>query len=226
MTRSASTPATSVIAGIDEAGRGALAGPVVAGACILPKIRIPRFIRDSKQLTPEQREEAFAWIEAKAMYGWGLSEAQDIDTEGILTATERAMQRAVMMLEQTLRPTYLLIDGRDHFWFDYPHSSIIHGDVLEACIAAASIVAKVTRDRLMCRRARVFRPYGFEVHKGYGTEEHFCAIKRFGPCVLHRHTFLRNVIIHANSPTTEHPDSAHDPHVVRSPVSTIARRRQ
>ncbi len=185
--------AEAVIAGIDEAGRGALAGPVVAGACILPTgIALPRFIRDSKQLTPELREEAFAWIAAHCAYGVGMAEAAFVDAHGILPATERAMQQAVAALAKICRPTYLLVDGRDKFWFDYPHTAIIDGDNLEPCISAASIVAKVTRDRFMVELDRQFPQYGWKMHKGYGTPEHFEALKVHGVSPLHRHSFLRS----------------------------------
>jgi ribonuclease HII len=184
----------AIIAGIDEAGRGALAGPVVAGACILPDgIRLPRFIRDSKQLTPETREEAFAWIAAHCAYGSGIVEAAFVDAHGILAATERAMQEAVAALAEIRRPTYLLVDGRDKFWFDYPHTAIIDGDDREPCISAASIVAKVTRDRLMVELDAHFPAFGFAMHKGYGTPEHYAALASHGLCLLHRRTFLRSV---------------------------------
>ncbi|MDD5102830.1 MAG: ribonuclease HII [Candidatus Peribacteraceae bacterium] len=183
----------AIIAGIDEAGRGALAGPVVAGACILPAgIPLPRFIRDSKQLTPDVREEAFSWIAAHCAYGVGIADAAFIDAQGILAATEKAMQEAVAMLAQTVRPTYLLVDGRDKFWFDYPHTAIIDGDNIEPCIAAASIVAKVTRDRLMVELDTQFPAFGFAAHKGYGVPEHFAAIGKIGMCAIHRQSFLRN----------------------------------
>lgn len=185
---------SAIIAGIDEAGRGALAGPVSAGACILPEgIPLPRFIRDSKELTPELREEAFAWIAAHCTYGFGTAEAAFVDSHGILAATERAMQEAVKALAEKAKPTYLLVDGRDKFWFDYPHSAIIDGDRLEPCISAASIVAKVSRDRMMVEFDHTFPGYGFKVHKGYGTPEHFTAISTMGPCAIHRQTFLRKM---------------------------------
>ncbi|MDO8469276.1 MAG: ribonuclease HII [Candidatus Peribacter sp.] len=187
---------SAIIAGIDEAGRGALAGPIVAGACILPTgIPLPRFIRDSKKLAPDVREEAFAWIAAHCAYGAGIVDAAFIDHFGILPATEKAMQEAVEVVATHCRPTYLLVDGRDKFWFDYPHTAIIDGDNIEPCIAAASIVAKVTRDRLMVELDRTFPQYGWKLHKGYGTPEHFDAIRIHGPCPLHRRTFLRNLQI-------------------------------
>lgn len=179
-----------VIVGVDEAGRGPLAGPVVAGACVLTDALMTHpLIRDSKQLSPEERDEAFAWITEHCTYGYGMTDAAAIDAAGILAATERAMQEAVAMLAATIRPTYLLVDGRDKFWFDYPHSSVIGGDATEPCIAAASIVAKVTRDRLMPAFDRQFPGYGFMQHKGYGTPEHVAAVRRLGLSPLHRATF-------------------------------------
>lgn len=183
-----------IIAGIDEAGRGALAGPVVAAACILPKANLHPLIRDSKQLTHEQRLEAYTWICANCSYGVGSSSASFIDSDGILTATEKAMQNAVSELSEKHTPTYLLVDGRDKFWFDYPHSSLIRGDQIEPCIAAASIIAKVTRDLIMIKNADTFPMYGFKEHKGYGTPLHFAALKKNGTCELHRLTFLKSLV--------------------------------
>jgi len=181
----------AVIVGIDEAGRGALAGPVVAAACILPQgIQLPSLIKDSKQLFPHEREEMFRWITLHCAYGCGVVDAKEVDAHRILNATEKAMQIAVTNISQTVTPTYLLVDGRDKFWFDYPHSSIIDGDQLEPCISAASIIAKVTRDRIMVEYDRKFPHYGFRFHKGYGTAQHFDLIKSRGPCEIHRKTFL------------------------------------
>ena len=186
---------SAVIVGIDEAGRGALAGPVVAGACLLHEGMLKNsFIRDSKQLLPEEREEAFAWIEANCTFGYGLSSAQEVDSLGILGATEKAMQEALAMLAKLVTPTYILVDGRDRFWFDYPHSSIIRGDESEPCISAASIIAKVTRDRMMVQYAQEFSQYGFAGHKGYGAPEHLGALQKHGPCSLHRKTFLTKIV--------------------------------
>ncbi len=186
---------SAVIVGIDEAGRGALAGPVVAGACLLPEgFRWKKLIKDSKQLTFDERERAFAWIEVNCIYGYGLSTAKEIDSMGILSATEKAMQDAIAMLAKKKTPTYLLVDGRDKFWFDYPHTSIIRGDETEACISAGSIVAKVTRDRMMIEYANRFPHYGFDQHKGYGVPEHIAAIHKHGPCTLHRRLYLRTIL--------------------------------
>lgn len=188
------TPAAvrTLTCGIDEAGRGALAGPVVAAACILPsRRRIPVRIADSKKMSPEEREESFLWITKNCIYGVGLTSASEIDRIGILAATECAMQQAVAEVSQHHQDLYLLVDGRDAFWFDHPHSSIVRGDESEECIAAASILAKVTRDRHMISLAEDLSEYGFAGHKGYGTAEHFSAIKKHGFSAEHRKTFLR-----------------------------------
>ena len=182
-----------VIVGLDEAGRGPLAGPVFAGACVLQKDMDPALMRDSKALTPEEREKAFEWIEAHCIYGFGFCDAKTIDSIGILDSTERAMHQALAMIEEHIKPTYLLIDGRDRFWFNYPNSKVIRGDSSEVCIAAASIVAKVLRDRFMIEASEQFHQYGFSQHKGYGTEEHMAAIEKYGLCVLHRKTFVKNL---------------------------------
>ncbi len=202
----------TIIAGIDEAGRGALAGPVVAGACVLPfslfrrKSASPQWspnknacpddclIADSKKLSSEQRERAYQWITASCHYGIGIASHAMIEKEGILAATEHAMQRALLLLQRTCAPTFLLIDGRDHFWFDLPHSSVIRGDAIEPCIAAASILAKVTRDRLMCMHDRLTSLYGFAEHKGYGTAAHIHAIRTRGPSSIHRMSFLSRIL--------------------------------
>ena len=194
---------TAIIAGIDEAGRGCIAGPVVAAACVYDWCCPERsrrthhdthpLITDSKILTKKQREEAFTFLTENFPFGVGIVDAQFIDSEGILAATEKAMQEAVAELSQETKPTYLIIDGRDHFWFDISHSSVIRGDQSEPCIAAASIIAKVTRDSLMCEYEEEFPEYGFGKHKGYGTEIHFQKLRKFGVSPLHRRTFLRNL---------------------------------
>ena len=200
------TTQSPTIVGIDEAGRGPLAGPVSAAACALEckVIKLRRgiwriqktkiIIGDSKMLTMRQREQAFAWLTANCAYGASMTSAVDIDTIGILAANERAMQESVTMLAKTKAPTYLLVDGKDAFWFDYPHTSIIGGDALEPCIAAASIIAKVTRDRWMHEAAKEFPQYGFDKHKGYASDEHFAALRKHGPCVLHRRTYLKKLL--------------------------------
>lgn len=187
----------AIIAGIDEAGRGCLAGPVVAAACIFDRTMFKKqklpLITDSKQMTAEEREEAFTFLTKHCAYGVGEADAPTVDSIGILGATEKAMQRALAALMQIKIPTYLLIDGRDHFWFDIPHSSIIRGDESEDAIAAASVLAKVTRDRLMVSYDAKFPEFGFAEHKGYGTPFHFEILQRNGPCPLHRMTFLRRM---------------------------------
>ena len=200
-----------IIAGIDEAGRGPLAGPVVAAACILrcevfrrrksfkawsPFRRIPKndcILADSKALEEEQRENSYKWIVANCAYGIGMASAKDIDTMGILRATEQAMREAVTMLERTMTPDLLLVDGKDAFSFPHPHRSIIRGDGKEPCIAAASIIAKVTRDRLMKAEAAKFPHFGFDQHKGYGTPQHQKALREHGMCELHRRSFVKVV---------------------------------
>jgi ribonuclease HII len=177
------------IAGVDEAGRGPLAGPVVAAACILPPKFLLEHLNDSKQLTAEVREELFAQLRANpdVFYGIGLVSTERIDAINILRATFEAMQIAVKNLSQP--PDYLLIDGNQLPTFDVPCEGMIQGDAYSVSIAAASILAKVTRDHLMLEEAKRWPQYGFEQHKGYGTPQHLEAIKRFGPCPLHRKTF-------------------------------------
>ena len=199
------TPA-HVIVGVDEAGRGPLAGPVVAGAVHLPPQHEVKKARkggwsiggvrlfDSKQLEESEREEAYAWITANCPWGVAHSSNHDIDAHGIMASNESAMQRAVAMLAQTVTPTYLLVDGRDKHWFDYVHSSLVEGDAKEACIAAASIVAKVTRDRMMVDFANEHPLYGFDGHKGYAAPQHIEALKTHGPCAIHRRSFLTAIL--------------------------------
>ncbi|MBT1073060.1 ribonuclease HII [Pelotalea chapellei] len=178
----------TLIAGVDEAGRGPLAGPVVAAAVILPEgVRIPG-VNDSKQLSPETRERLFDVIMSKAMsVGIGMADAEMIDRVNILQATRHAMLEAVKML--TPQPHILLIDGISMIEFPLPQKTIKKGDSLSHSIAAASIVAKVTRDRLM-RELDVRHPgYGFASHKGYGCLSHMEAIRLLGPSEVHRLSF-------------------------------------
>lgn len=210
----------AVIVGIDEAGRGPLAGPVVAAAVHLPcpvradkrggwkaaKHRCRLF--DSKQLTAAERAEAYAWITATCPYGVGMVEAHVIDAIGILESTNRAMQEALSQLCTVIRPTYLLVDGRDAFWFDVSHSSVIGGDALEPCIAAASIVAKVTRDRIMTAHAETFPAYGFERHKGYGAPDHIETIRAHGVTPLHRRSYLTRILDDPYATTARRPRAA------------------
>jgi ribonuclease HII len=177
------------IAGVDEAGRGPLAGPVFAAACILPPGFLLARVNDSKQLTSEMREKLFNEITtARDVYfGIGMVSAERIDAINILRATLEAMQIAVKSLPHP--PDYLLIDGNQLPPFDCPSEAIVQGDAFSISIAAASIIAKVSRDHLMDEEARKWPEYGFEQHKGYGTPQHLEALQRFGPCPLHRRSF-------------------------------------
>jgi len=190
--REAAERGFSVVCGIDEAGRGPLAGPVCAGAVILPFGTEIDGLNDSKKLTDKKRRELYDVITAKAS-AWGVAFAseQEIDEINILQATFLAMQRAADKLG--VRPELLLIDGNRARDFGIPAETIVKGDSLSANIAAASILAKVTRDRLMEELALTYPQYGFEIHKGYGTKKHYEALREFGPCPIHRRTFLRNL---------------------------------
>ena len=176
------------IAGVDEVGRGPLAGPVVAAAVILPEKGIPARLLDSKQLSPRRREELYPIILSQALgVGVGTVGAEEIDRVNILQATFQAMIQAIERLP--FSPDFLLIDGNQGLRFSVPQKSIPKGDRLSNSIAAASIVAKVTRDRMMDEYHRQYPQYNFAKHKGYGTKEHQQAIKAFGVCDLHRKTF-------------------------------------
>ncbi len=176
------------VCGIDEAGRGPLAGPVVAAAVVLPKsFRLPG-ITDSKKLTSEQRENFYPKIQSRALaVGIGVVDNVEIDRINILQATFRAMTSAVGRLETG--PDFLLIDGPYELPLQIEQKGIVQGDCLSISIAAASIIAKVYRDRLMCEYHEIFPQYGFDSHKGYATARHCEAIRRHGPCSLHRSTF-------------------------------------
>lgn len=180
-----------LIAGIDEAGRGPLAGPVVAAALILPFEERPSWlnlVRDSKQLTHSRRETIFDCIvESEVAFGVGVVSHEIIDERGIALATRLAMRYAVEQL--STRPDYLLIDYVRLPEVRIPQKSMVDGDSLCLSIAAASIVAKVTRDRLMVELDSQFPGYGLAQHKGYGTPEHLEALQKLGPCPIHRKTF-------------------------------------
>lgn len=179
-----------VICGVDEAGRGPLAGPVCAAAVILPKgVEIPG-LNDSKKLTDKKRRELFPIIKEKAVaYGIGLASHEEIDQINILQATFLAMERAIAQL--SVKPELALIDGNREKDFGIPVKTVVHGDSLSASIAAASILAKVTRDDLLLELAKEYPQYGFEIHKGYGTKAHYEALRTYGPCPIHRMTFLK-----------------------------------
>jgi len=177
------------IAGIDEAGRGALAGPVVAAAVVLPEKFRHRRLNDSKQLAPELREEIYCELVANQEVRWtvGIVDSVEIDRINILRASHKAMRFAVeALLEQ---PSHVLIDGLPVIPFPLPQTAIVDGDCISLSIAAASVIAKVTRDRMMRDFCVQFPQYSFSQHKGYGTELHLLKLHEFGPCPIHRRSF-------------------------------------
>ena len=179
-----------LICGVDEAGRGPLAGPVCAAAVILPPgLEIPG-LNDSKKLTDKKRRELYdIMIEQAVSYGIAFASEQEIDEINILQATFLAMERAMQKLSP--QPELALIDGNRTKDFGLPVRTIVKGDSLSASIAAASILAKVTRDRLMEEYDAQYPQYGFAVHKGYGTKRHYEALREFGPSPIHGKTFLK-----------------------------------
>ena len=181
----------SLICGVDEAGRGPLAGPVCAAAVILPPDLELEGLNDSKKLSEKRREALYPLICEQALaYGIAFASEQEIDELNILQATFLAMRRAVGQLG--LKPDLALVDGnREPDFGDIPVRTIIKGDSRSANIAAASILAKVTRDRFMLEQDAVYPQYGFAVHKGYGTKRHYAALREYGPCPIHRQTFLK-----------------------------------
>ena len=180
----------TAICGVDEAGRGPLAGPVCAAAVILPDhLEIPG-LNDSKKLTDKRRRELFPLIQEQAVaYGIGLASHEEIDEINILQATFLAMRRAIDQLEG--KAEFALIDGNRETDFGLPVMTVVKGDSRSASIAAASILAKVTRDDIMEEMAKQYPQYGFEVHKGYGTKAHYEALRNYGPSPIHRMTFLK-----------------------------------
>jgi ribonuclease HII len=176
------------VAGLDEAGRGPLAGPVVAAAVIIAPERRIKGLADSKLLTPEQREELFGRIHERALgIGVGIVDHETIDRINILQATRRAMGEALSRL--ALLPDLVITDFIRLAGLACPQRNLVEGDARCASVAAASIIAKVTRDRLMLDADRQFPAYGFARHKGYATPEHLAILDRLGPCALHRRTF-------------------------------------
>jgi ribonuclease HII len=177
------------VAGIDEAGRGALAGPVVAAATVLPKKFRHRKLNDSKQLAPDLREEIYVELTGNGDIAWavGIVDSIEIDRINILRATHRAMRAALAALP--LPPEHVLIDGLPVIPFPLPQTAIIDGDCYSLSIAAASVIAKVTRDRIMREFCARFPEYCFNQHKGYGTELHLTKLHEFGPCPIHRRSF-------------------------------------
>jgi len=183
------TDGRKIICGTDEAGRGPLAGPVVAAACILPTGYVPEGLDDSKKLTERKRDALYETITQNAL-AWcaAASTPEEIDEINILEASLLAMRRAVAGLG--IRPDFLLIDGNVNRGFDIPAQAIVSGDALSPSIAAASIIAKVTRDRMCADYETLYPEYGFAKHKGYPTPAHKLAVYEFGPCPIHRRSFL------------------------------------
>jgi ribonuclease HII len=175
------------VAGCDEAGRGPLAGPVVAAAVILDPKRIPKGLDDSKKLTAERREQLYGKICASAEVAVAVASTARIDTVNIRQASLWALARAVAALP--VRPRLVFVDGCDRIAVECECRTVVSGDALVLSIAAASIVAKVTRDRLMMRLGAAHPGYGFERHMGYSVPEHFEALARLGPCIHHRRSF-------------------------------------
>ena len=179
-----------LICGVDEAGRGPLAGPVCAAAVILPpNAEIPG-LNDSKKLSDKKRRELYPIIKEQAIaYGIAFADHKEIDEINILQATYLAMQRAIGQL--SVKPELALIDGNRAKDFGIPVETVIHGDSLSASIAAASVLAKVTRDDYMLKMAEEYPGYDFEIHKGYGTKAHYAALTAHGPSPIHRMSFLK-----------------------------------
>ena len=181
----------SMVAGLDEVGRGPLAGPVVAGVAVLPPNLSGNWVgmvRDSKQMTPAQREHVLPYLRESALaLEVGISSSQEIDDLGIVGATRLAMKRALDGL--ALTPQFLLLDAFPLPGVAIPQKPIVHGDALCLSIAAASVVAKVTRDRIMEEQDALFPSYGFARHKGYATREHLRNLRDHGPCPIHRRSF-------------------------------------
>ena len=177
------------IAGVDEAGRGALAGPVVAAAVVLPEKFRHRKLNDSKQLSPERRDEIYDQLVSNSDVAWGVGivDHLEIDRINILRASQEAMRIALGTL--AIAPEHVLIDGLPVFPFPFPQTAIVDGDCYSLTIAAASVIAKVTRDRIMRDFCAQFPEYCFDQHKGYSTELHLSRLHEFGPCPIHRRSF-------------------------------------
>ncbi|MCX6976078.1 MAG: ribonuclease HII [Verrucomicrobia bacterium] len=179
----------SLIAGVDEAGRGPLAGPVVAAAVILPAKFRHAVLDDSKKLSARKREAIFLELTTDSSVLWSVAivEAEEIDRLNILRATHEAMRRAIGDL--SIVPDHALIDGLPVHPFPIAQTALVGGDGLSLSIAAASVIAKVVRDRLMCKMDDIYPDYGFAQHKGYGTALHLDRLQRYGPCPIHRKSF-------------------------------------
>src|SRR5471032_1570839 len=190
---------SGLVAGVDEAGRGPLAGPVVAAAVILNRAKIPKGLNDSKQLSAERRDELFSHIMFSALaVGVGEAGVVEIDLINIRQATHMAMARAVRALQ--FQPAFALVDGNDAPALPCPCDTIVEGDAKSVSIAAASIIAKVTRDRMMAALHREHPQYGWIRNKGYGTPEHLSALARLGPTPHHRRSFapVHNILYRGN----------------------------
>ena len=192
------------IAGIDEAGRGPLAGPVVVACVVMPRDSMIEGVNDSKKVSEKKREKLYEQITEEALgFGVGIISQEEIDRINILNATKEGLTAAIKEMEKDLKekkrefekPAIILVDALTKIDTDHiPYKSIIKGDAKSYSIAAASIVAKVTRDRIMRAWDEVYPMYGFEKHKGYGTAAHVAAIKEYGLCPLHRRSFVKNIV--------------------------------
>jgi ribonuclease HII len=205
------------VAGCDEAGRGPLAGPVVAAAVILDPNRIPRGLNDSKKLNPDEREKLYARICANAEVAVAFGSTGRIDRDNILRASLWALARAVKALP--VRPKLVFVDGRDRIDCGCDCEAVISGDALVSSIAAASIVAKVTRDRLMARLGVAHPGYGFERHMGYSVPEHVRALNRLGPTIHHRRSFAPVAAFYSETSVTVETNAAVDAVALPLPVS-------
>lgn len=184
-----------IVCGIDEAGRGPLAGPVYAAAVVLPFGTVIDGVNDSKKISEKKREYLFDVIKEKSVcFNIAFATAEEIDDVNILNATFLAMKRAVQGLKES--PDFALVDGNRLPSLDIPCAAIVKGDSLSESIACASILAKVERDRFMKRESEKYPQYFFEKHKGYGTKIHIEALKKYGPCPIHRKTFLKKILCH------------------------------
>ncbi len=186
------------ICGIDEAGRGPLAGPVVVGAVVMPKDSMLEFMNDSKKVTEKRRELLYEEIVNTSLaYGIGIISQEEIDKINILNATKKGLHEALGQVIEKLKqkPDIIIVDAlREIDTFGITYESIIKGDATCYSISAASILAKVTRDRIMTEWDKIYPQYGFAMHKGYGTAKHIQAIKEYGPCPLHRKSFITHFV--------------------------------
>ena len=184
----------NAICGIDEAGRGPLAGPVVVASVIMPENSMIEGVNDSKKISEAKREKLYDQIISEAIsYGVGIIDEEEIDTINILNATKKGLTLAISQLK--VKPDLIIVDALEHIdTIGIPYESIIKGDAKCYSISAASIIAKVTRDRIMREWDEVYPQYGFKQHKGYGTAKHIAAIKEYGLCPIHRKSFTKNFI--------------------------------